>query len=255
MNHTNSLALTMFYVLFASILSLSAQAQSLKYTYDVLGRVTFVEDATNGNRDYDYDRAGNRTLVAVNTASDSTINGEPSVPPAPTGLIVQGPLSPYGGGYNFSWNPVAGATSYEGQLKDGKPFATTRPQGSSAGPLPDWVRAINIIGRGPLAYFIDPKNPPSSVPRSSSSSSVKPAIDLPTGLSAYRFADCVYKAKWNAVAGATSYEVYDTRGSVQKTAALSVDVACTLGQPESNKPNKVYACSNLLGCSKPAYFF
>jgi YD repeat-containing protein len=141
-------------ILFASILALSAEAQTLKYTYDALGRVTFVEDATNGNRDYDYDKAGNRLLVSINTANDDAAKPvEPSVPAAPTGLSVQGPLSPSGDGYNFSWNPVVGATSYEGKLKDGTSFTKTGTSGSSAGPRPDWVRALNSVGAGPIAYF------------------------------------------------------------------------------------------------------
>jgi YD repeat-containing protein len=138
----NYLRLLKYFVFFLSILGLSVQAQTLKYTYDALGRVTFVEDATNGNRDYDYDNAGNRLLVSINTANDDVAKpAEPGVPAAPTGLTVRGPFSPTGDGYNFSWNPVAGATSYEGQLKGGAPFSTTtQTSADSAGPRPDWVR-------------------------------------------------------------------------------------------------------------------
>ena len=46
-------------------------ANTITYTYDALGRLTFVSDPANGNRDYDYDKAGNRLLVSVGTASDS----------------------------------------------------------------------------------------------------------------------------------------------------------------------------------------
>lgn len=46
-------------------------ANTLTYTYDALGRLTFVNDPTNGNRDYDYDKAGNRLLVSVGTANDA----------------------------------------------------------------------------------------------------------------------------------------------------------------------------------------
>jgi YD repeat-containing protein len=64
--------------------SLLAQSKTTKYTYDALGRLTFVTDPVNGNRDYDYDKAGNRLLVATNTASDAA--SEPGAPSAPTGL-------------------------------------------------------------------------------------------------------------------------------------------------------------------------
>jgi YD repeat-containing protein len=46
-------------------------SNTITYTYDALGRLTFVSDPANGNRDYDYDKAGNRLLVSVGTASDS----------------------------------------------------------------------------------------------------------------------------------------------------------------------------------------
>jgi len=48
-----------------------AQAKTTIYTYDALGRLTYVQDSQNGNRDYDYDSAGNRLKVATGTASDA----------------------------------------------------------------------------------------------------------------------------------------------------------------------------------------
>jgi YD repeat-containing protein len=39
----------------------------LKYQYDALGRLVCAEDSENGNRQYDYDAAGNRDNVSVNT--------------------------------------------------------------------------------------------------------------------------------------------------------------------------------------------
>jgi len=46
-------------------------SNTISYTYDALGRLTFVSDPANGNRDYDYDKAGNRLLMSVGTANDS----------------------------------------------------------------------------------------------------------------------------------------------------------------------------------------
>lgn len=74
--------------------------------------------------------------------------------PAPTGLSVRGPYSQYGDGYSFSWSAVSGAARYEVQLIGGARFTVTRTFGDSAGPRPDWVRAITSTGTpGHTAYF------------------------------------------------------------------------------------------------------
>ncbi len=56
----------------------------VEYQYDAQGRVTFVKDGVNGNRDYDYDAAGNRTQTSVGQAQDDPVL--PPAPPPPTGL-------------------------------------------------------------------------------------------------------------------------------------------------------------------------
>ncbi len=66
------------------LLSACGGASTIKYEYDSLGRLTFVEDSANGKRDYDYDPAGNRTLVANNVPSDE--QAEPVGIGSPTGL-------------------------------------------------------------------------------------------------------------------------------------------------------------------------
>ena len=95
------------YLCFLGVMSTATQAQTIKYNYDALGRVTFVEDATNGNRDYDYDAAGNRVLVVVGLATDDAV--VPPAPAAPTGLscsqIAQG-------AWRGSWSAVTGASYY-----------------------------------------------------------------------------------------------------------------------------------------------
>ena len=50
--------------------STTASSWNYAYKYDALGRLTFVSDPANGNRDYDYDKAGNRLLMSVGTADD-----------------------------------------------------------------------------------------------------------------------------------------------------------------------------------------
>ncbi|MEY4590277.1 MAG: hypothetical protein RL497_2353 [Pseudomonadota bacterium] len=122
----------------------------VKYQYDALGRLSYVEDIENGNRDYDYDKAGNRVLVATSTASDATKTPEVPPLPVPTGLTVSGPRTPIsdgGGGWDFSWSPVPGAVAYAYQL-NGEPTSTitTETSASSAGPRPYSVEAIFETG-------------------------------------------------------------------------------------------------------------
>ncbi len=60
--------------------SVAIQSKTIRYNYDALGRLTFVEDSQNGNRDYDYDKAGNRLLVSTKVASDNTAEPHVSLP-------------------------------------------------------------------------------------------------------------------------------------------------------------------------------
>jgi hypothetical protein len=65
-----------------------------------LGRLTFVTDSVNGNRDYDYDKAGNRLIATVGNATDQV--SEPSAPSAPTGLQSNHYANCV---HQASWNP------------------------------------------------------------------------------------------------------------------------------------------------------
>jgi hypothetical protein len=142
-------------------------AKTTKYKYDALGRLTYVEDGVNGNRDYDYDKAGNRRNVAVGTANDGA---------------------------------------------------------SEPGPLPP-----------------PPPPPPPTVPAA------------PTGLGMTHVADCAWSGYWSASGGATSYIVRDTNGTEQTVPGTSATVSCPIGDPQSNKPRWVKACSSA-GCSAQASF-
>jgi YD repeat-containing protein len=89
-----------------------AAGDTLKYTYDALGRLTFVEDPINGNRDYDYDAAGNRVLVSVNGANDAANDPATAAPSAPTARSH--PATNSSGSYSVTWGEAAGSiTSYE----------------------------------------------------------------------------------------------------------------------------------------------
>src|SRR5690348_15384390 len=86
----------------------SAAPRTTTYTYDALGRLTFVTDTQNGNRDYDYDKAGNRLLVAIGEATDQAM--EPGAPAAPTGLsktFIQNCV------WRANWTAVYGAANYK----------------------------------------------------------------------------------------------------------------------------------------------
>ncbi|WP_041551196.1 RHS repeat domain-containing protein [Cellvibrio japonicus] len=90
-------------------LSLIAQTKTTTYTYDALGRLTFVHDSVNGNRDYDYDKAGNRLLVSTNIAADEIAEPGSGTLPAPTGLAKSHIANC---AWKATWSPVSGATSY-----------------------------------------------------------------------------------------------------------------------------------------------
>jgi YD repeat-containing protein len=100
---------------FATLLSLCLittshlYAATVTYQYDALGRLTFVEDAANGNRDYDYDKAGNRLLVSTNTANDTAAEPGAVTFPAPTGLSKSQIANC---AWRATWNPVSGAAKY-----------------------------------------------------------------------------------------------------------------------------------------------
>lgn len=128
-------------------------AQTTNYTYDALGRLTFVTDPANGNRDYDYDKAGNRLLVSTNTASDAAAEPGPNILPAPTNLYKSLIASC---AWKATWSPVAGAAKYVVKDSNGVNQSVTVteayvtcPVGNSSGNMPKSVRACdasNVCG-------------------------------------------------------------------------------------------------------------
>ncbi len=144
-----------FFLLLLQSLNVNSQSSTIVYTYDPLGRLTFVEDSVNGNRDYDYDKAGNRLIVAVGESSDQMV--EPGVPPAPTGLLA---LHVADCAWRGQWNAVPDATRYVFRETLGTETTVTTlyagvvcTRGNKNSNRPYWVRACNLVGCGDKAYF------------------------------------------------------------------------------------------------------
>ncbi len=135
-----------------------AQAKTTTYTYDALGRLTFVADSVNGNRDYDYDKAGNRLLVSTNVASDAAAEPGSSSLPAPTGLAKSHIADC---AWKATWSAVSGATQYLVIDTTGGSQSVTAtlayincPTGNPTGNQPKSVQACTSPSScGPKAYF------------------------------------------------------------------------------------------------------
>lgn len=163
-----------------------AQSRTTVYTYDALGRLTYVQDSQNGNRDYDYDSAGNRLRVSAGTASDGAaepvssnpayVAGEDPLPP----LV---PLKPSNLSRNYiidcawrsSWTLSEGANYYTHRTVGGRTsnvypvnssggttvqvagntitLTVSCPSGESTDYEPSSVRACNVDGCSDAAYF------------------------------------------------------------------------------------------------------
>lgn len=120
--------------------------KTLKYTYDALGRLTYTEDSINGNRDYDYDRAGNRLQVSVGTANDAA--AEPPIPAAPVlGSCSQ--IAP--GAWKGVWNAVPGAAYYIFRLGDNYTSYYTSNELNGA---------VRVMGTSTPVYSIPTSTPP-----------------------------------------------------------------------------------------------
>ncbi|MES1195924.1 MAG: hypothetical protein ABUL58_03170 [Steroidobacter sp.] len=148
-------------------------ANTIKYTYDALGRLTFVNDTINGNRDYDYDKAGNRLFVAVGTATDATAEpgnqppppSQPPPPPPPVPAAPTGLFSTQNSNCSWlaSWSASQYATSYIFRDASGNHQLTVTTtsvvygfSSCSISPpteKPKWVQACNASGCSAKSNF------------------------------------------------------------------------------------------------------
>jgi YD repeat-containing protein len=138
-----------------------AGAATITYKYDALGRVTFVTDTVNGNRDYDYDKAGNRLLVTTGGASDTTNEPGIAIPLAPSSATTT--LVSFCN-WRADWSSVTGATRYDTIDSAGTIRSTTGlfmslawssncPNGNPNNLKFVWVKACNIAGCSPAKNF------------------------------------------------------------------------------------------------------
>ena len=136
----------------------ATQSKTLTYSYDELGRLTFVTDPANGNRDYDYDNAGNRVRVATNTLNDSASEPQVVILPAPTNLQYSLIASC---AWKATWTLVSGAAKYRvvdtsgaAQFVTANEVVVQCPVGNSSGNKPSRVQACTVSNVcGTDAYF------------------------------------------------------------------------------------------------------
>ncbi len=136
-----------------SFVCLEVSAQTVKYTYDALGRVRVVEDGVNGNRGYDYDAAGNRINVS----------GPDFVPPsAPSALLVSNLTSNSARvGWTASTDNV-GVSGYEYSLNGGawNPLSSSSLSVNLSGLLPSTNYTFVLRAKDASGNISDSANTP-----------------------------------------------------------------------------------------------
>ena len=97
MNSRKCFAVFFMVAVICSLLVSTAYAapQTLRYTYDALGRLVTVNDNVNGNRNYAYDAAGNRTTVSVGNSSGAASSSGGSSSSARTLICPTPPGAPF----------------------------------------------------------------------------------------------------------------------------------------------------------------
>jgi hypothetical protein len=137
--------ITLFYSVvflqFFSPLFAWAASNTITYTYDSLGRLTFLQDPLNGNRDYDYDYAGNRLQVKVGTASDASSEPAGLLPPSNRSCYSVAPNV-----FGASWSAAPGASYYNVKTTAGAIKRVTGLYVSIDGDQKpcDWIQSCDI---------------------------------------------------------------------------------------------------------------
>jgi len=191
-------------------------------TYSLRGSTTFSSYTDEGlspsttyyYRVSAYNSAGESPMSSYDySTTASSSGGDPTVPNAPTGVIVtrQSASNVY-----ITWNPVSGATSYKvyWSYTSSGTFSLAGTTSSTNYTDTGWgasetgyirVSAVNSAGEGPQSSSV-------SFPAFSSGGSVP---GTPTGVTATRnpAGSTTVRITWNVVSGATSYKVYYSSSS------------------------------------------
>lgn len=186
---------------------LDVSAQTVKYTYDALGRVRVVEDGVNGNRSYDYDAAGNRINVS----------GPDFEPPSkPSALLVTNLT------YNsavISWTAStdnAGVPGYEYNLNGG----TWNPLGSSTS-----VNLSGLISSTNYTFTLRAKDVGGNYSNPASTSFKTLDYAAPPGIPVNgRITSVSIGATWTASATASATYEWSTNGGASWTATSLTSV-------------------------------
>ncbi len=169
-------------------------------TISAAGTGTTVSGLTNGTPYY-------FVVSAVSSSGESANSGQISATPVlpapatPTGLFASGG----NGQVALAWNGINGATSYTVQYgtTSGGPYTTALAGITSAG------ATVSGLSNGTAYYFIVTAVNGSGSSAASAQASATPQLSLPaapTGLAAAA-SNTQVALSWNAVAGATSYNV------------------------------------------------
>lgn len=192
------------------------------------------------------DMAGN--LSASNSASFKTPAVPDTTKPSTPGTVKFSELTHYS--VKASWGAATdnvGVTGYEWRLNNA---STWTPLGN--------VLSVNVTGLQQLTTYSfevrarDGAGNVGSARKASFTTKQGPPA-APTGLSYSQNANCSWRASWNAVVGATRYEVADTKLNVQSVTGTTAYISCPYNDPQANKPKWVQAC-NAAGCGTRANF-
>lgn len=233
----------LFVLSLIGLISTTAQAQTVKYKYDALGRLTFVEDAVNSNRTFKYDAAGNRTKVI----------GLDLVPPSnPSGLAV---LARTGSSARIGWTAstdAVGVSSYEYNLNGGAWIATPLTAVTATGFGP--TTTVTVTGLAPSTTYTFSVRAKDESNNSSGTVSISFATSLnaPTGLSCYEnWGPGAWQGKWSAVPGAHHYVF---KASNQSEISVTGTTTSSPIQQSSKPCSWVQACDASNVCGAQAYF-
>ncbi|MFD1218362.1 fibronectin type III domain-containing protein [Microbulbifer celer] len=199
---------------------------------------TFEVQARDGAGNYS---TSNSASFNTPAAPDTT---SPSAPGTPSFSNVTS--------YSASANWVAasdniGVTGYEYRLNNAPTWTALEK-----------VLAVNLVGLNQLSTYsfqVRARDGAGNVgPAASGSFTTSSAAPpAPSGLSYSQVANCSWRASWNAVNGATTYELRDTSGTVKTLTVTTGYISCPYNNPAGNKPKWVRAC-NSVGCGTRAYF-